>query len=124
MRGFFFAVSLLFVSVGTMLGFYPRQSKAAVRGFFYKVDLRLLSLVPAVLGVLMLVGAFTVREVFGLAFVLGLLALAKAVYVAFGSADRLRRLRDWWFDQSGDIVLRVTGLVMFLLGAAMLSRLV
>ncbi|MCU0573565.1 MAG: hypothetical protein MUC41_11290 [Syntrophobacteraceae bacterium] len=124
MRGFFFLLSLLFISVGTMLVLYSEQSRATVRGFFYRVDFRLLAVLPAALGLLMVIGAFAVREVFGLALILGILALAKGAYVAFGPPAQIQRVRDWWFEEAGEIVLRVSGLIMFLLGAAMLSWLV
>jgi len=124
MRGFFFALSLLFISAGTMLVLYSQQSRAYVRGFFHGHDFRLLAVLPAGLGLLTLVGAFAVREVFGLALILGVAALAKGAFLAFGPPARIQRVRDWWFDEADEIVLRVSGLVLFLLGAALLSRLV
>jgi hypothetical protein len=124
MRWFFFLLSLLFISLGTMLILHSRETRGYVRNWFYGYDVRLLAGAPFAMGVLLVMGAFKVREVFGLAFVLGLLALAKGAYLAFGPREQIKGLRDWWFEEAGDNVLRLSGLVMFLVGAAFLSWLV
>jgi hypothetical protein len=124
MRWFFFLLSLLFISLGTMLILHSKEARAYVRKWFYGYDVRLLAGAPFAMGVLLVVGAFKVREVFGLAFVLGVLALAKGAYLAFGPREQIEGLRDWWFEEAGDNVLRLSGLVMFLVGAAFLSWLV
>jgi hypothetical protein len=124
MRWFFFLLSLLFISLGTMLVLYSKEARACVRNWFYRYDVRLMSGVPFATGVLLLIGAFRVREVFGLAFVLGLLAMAKGAYLAFGPQEQIKELRDWWFEEAGDNVIRLSGLITFLIGAAFLSWLV
>ena len=124
MRWFFFLLSLLFISLGTMLILYSKENRAYVRNWFYRYDVRLMSGVPSAIGVLLLIGAFQVREVFGLAIVLGLLAMAKGAYLAFGPREQIIDLRDWWFEGAGDNVIRLSGLVTFLIGASFLSWLV
>jgi hypothetical protein len=107
-----------------MMVLYSKEARACSRSWFTRFDLRALAVAPAVMGALLIVGAFRVREVFGLAFVLGLLALAKGAYLAFGPPEQIKGLRDWWLDEAGDIVIRLSGLVTFLVGAAFLSWLV
>ncbi|MCU0588743.1 MAG: hypothetical protein MUF52_11380 [Syntrophobacteraceae bacterium] len=124
MRAFFFALSLAYISLGTMMVLYSDQTRAHVRSLLNRFSLRTLAAVPAAFGVILIVGAFSVREVFGLALILGILGLAKGVYLAFGPLAQIERVRDWWLDEAGDIVVRLTGLVAFLLGAAILSWLV
>ncbi len=124
MRWFFFLLSILFISLGTMMVLYSNQTRLYIRNWFTRLDPRSLAAAPAVMGALLLIGAFKVREVFGLAFVLGLLAFAKAAYLAFGPREQIKGLRDWWLDEAGDNVIRLVGLVTFLVGAAFLSWLV
>jgi hypothetical protein len=123
-RAFFFALSLAFISLGTMMVLYSEQTRAYVRRLFIRFNIRTLAALPAGFGVILIAGAFAVREVFGLALILGILGLAKGAYLAFGPLRQIERLRNWWLDEAGEIVVRLSGLIAFLLGAAILSWLV
>jgi hypothetical protein len=124
MRWFFFLLSILFISLGTKMVLHAMETTTCIRDWFYRFEPRILAALPAGMGALLLIGAFKVREVFWLSLVLGLLALAKGAYLAFGPQEQIKNLRDGWFEEAGDSVIRLSGLVTFLVGAAFLSWLV
>jgi hypothetical protein len=51
-----------------------------------------------------------------LALILGVLALAKGLYVAFGPLVRIRQILDWWFYRTDETTIRLWGLIIFILG--------
>jgi hypothetical protein len=67
------------------------------------------------------VGAFMVHEVFWIALVLGLLAIAKGAYFAFGPLPQIRSLLEWWFDRASEITIRLWGLIAFTFGVTLVS---
>lgn len=121
MRGFLFAFSVLFIVLGTVMVLYSEQTRSFFRDPLHRFSIRRLAVVPALLGVLLLIGAFVVRDVFWLAFILGILALAKGVYLVLGPLSQIQQLRQWWFDQASETVVRLMGLITFMIGVALFS---
>ena len=83
-----------------------------------------MAVLPFIFGVVLVVGAFYCESVFWLAIILGILALAKGVYIFFAPSSQIKGLLDWIFNRATDGSIRLFGLIIFVLGSAMLSYLV
>jgi hypothetical protein len=121
MRALLLLLSVLWIALGTMMVLYTDQVRRSFKGLFAAVDIRLLAILPLVMGLLLVVGAFMVKEVFWIALILGLLGIAKGAYLALGPLSQILQLWDWWFDHAGETTVRLSGLITFMIGVAMLS---
>jgi hypothetical protein len=114
-------LSVLWIALGAMMVLYTDQVRRSVKGLFAAADIRLLAILPFVMGLLLAAGAFLVKEVFWLALILGLLGIAKGAYLALGPLSQIRQMWDWWFDHASETAVRLSGLITFMIGVAMLS---
>lgn len=121
MRVFLFILSLLWVALGATIVLYANQVRGLLREFVLGINIRLLAFLAFLVGLMFFVGAFMVHEVFWIALVLGLLAIAKGAYFAFGPLPQIRSLLEWWFDRASEITIRLWGLIAFTFGVTLVS---
>jgi len=117
-------VSILWIVVGTFFVIYTKGTREFYKKLFLRDKVRWMGVIPFVFGMILAVGAFYSAEVFWLALVLGILALLKGVYIFFAPSSQIRALLDWIFNRAGDGTLRLFGLIIFVLGSALLSYLI
>lgn len=80
--------------------------------------------VPAlVVGAVLVVGAFASERLFWWPLVLGLVALAKGAFLLRAEQGRLEALLRWWCEEASADTVRLAGLVVYSLGAALLGTL-
>ena len=89
MRVFLLILSLLWVALGATVVLYANQVRGLLREFVLGINSRLLAFLAFLVGLMFFVGAFMVHEVFWIALVLGLLAIAKGAYFAFGPLQQI-----------------------------------
>ena len=118
-----YVISVLWIAGGTFLILYTEGTRKFLKQIFLRNSVRWMAIFPFVLGLILVVGAFYYREMFWLAFVLGLLALLKGVYLAIGPSSQVKGIFEWWFNQASDGTIRLWGLITFILGSALLSYL-
>ena len=58
-----------------------------------------------------------------MAFIVGLLAILKGIYLFIGRSSQIEGLLEWWFLRAADETIRLFGLITFILGSALLSYL-
>lgn len=121
MRVFLLILSLLWVALGATIVLYANQVRSLLREFVLGINIRLWAFLAFPVGLMFLVGAFMVHEVFWIALVLGLLAIAKGTYFAFGPLPQIRSLLEWWFDRASEITIRLWGLIAFTFGVTLVS---
>lgn len=121
MRVFLLILSLLWVALGATTILYANQVRSVLREFVLGVDIRLWAFLAVIVGLLFLLGAFMVHEVFWIALVLGLLAMAKGAYFALGPRQQVRSLLEWWFDRASEAAIRLWGLIAFTFGVTLVS---
>ena len=102
---------------------YTERTKEVSKDLFATDKLKAWAVLPLFLGVVLVIGAFFQKGVSWIAFILGVLALLKGVYLIVGPPVQVRKLVDWWFDQASDRTIRLSGLIMFFLGSALLISL-
>ncbi len=123
MRIVLYIISILWIAMGTFLIIYTHRTKEFMKKLFYRDNPKWLAVFPLVFGLILVIGAFQLRDMFLLAFLLGMLGLAKGLYLLFGPATQVKALFDWWFHKAGDRTIRMQGLISFILGVAILSYL-
>ena len=114
-----YIISLIWVAAGVCLILYTERTKEVSKDLFAANKLKAWAILPLFFGVVLVIGAFFQKGVSWLAFILGVLALLKGVYLIVGPPTQVRRLVDWWFDQASDKTIRLIGLIIFFLGSAL-----
>jgi hypothetical protein len=121
MRVFLLILSILWVALGATIVLYTNQTRSLLREFVLGINIRWLALPAFVVGLVFLIGACIVHEVFWIALILGLLAIAKGAYLAMSPLPQLRSLLEWWFDRANELTIRLWGLIVFTLGVTLVS---
>ncbi len=121
MRLFLIVFSLLWIALGATIVLHTGRARGRLKEMILGVNVRLWAALAVLLGMIFLVAAFAVQEVFWLALVLGILALAKGVYFAISPFQQARSLLEWWSDRATETTIRLWGLVSFTLGVMLLS---
>jgi hypothetical protein len=116
MRTFLILLSLIWTALGVMLILYTVKTRDSLRALVADRNPRALGSIPLIIGILLLTGAFRVPGMFGLLFVLGLLALFKGIYLVFWPAAQIRKLMVWWFDRADESMIRLWGIICLALG--------
>jgi len=123
MRLFLLIFSVVWVALGAAIVLYTNQARSFLREFVLGMNIRLWAFVPLVVGLLFILGAFLVCEVFWILLALGIIALAKGAYLAFAPPRQVNSLLEWWFDHADETTTRLWGLFAFTIGVVLFSRL-
>jgi hypothetical protein len=118
-----YILAILWIVAGTFLVLYTESTKEVFRKLFFTDHFRWLAALPLIFGVILVLGAFSHKDMFWLVFVLGLLGLLKGVFLIMGPSAQIKRLLDWWFHKASERTIRLNGLISVILGTAILSYL-
>ncbi len=118
-----YIVAILWIVTGILLILYTEGTMEVLKKFFFIEKVRLLAIFPIIFGIILIAGAFVFTQIFWLSLILGLLALLKGVYFIIGPLTQIKGLTDWWFDRASDRIIRLWGLIIFVIGIAMISNL-
>ncbi len=120
MAWFLYLVSIIWIVMGTVLVLYTEWVRKSLKERLEKTNYRFLSPIPLVFGILLVISAGWC-EVFWLIFLLGLIGVAKGLYLFLAPKSQIDMVLSWWFDEASDRVYRFTGLICLVLGIALLS---
>ncbi|MBW1733255.1 MAG: hypothetical protein JRJ09_08405 [Deltaproteobacteria bacterium] len=116
-----YIIALSWIVAGTSLILFTEKTMAVFEKMFHTPRVKGLSFLPLSLGVVLVVGAFSRKDLFWLIFILGLLALLKGVYFYMAPPRQVTALMEWWFTKARPETLRAIGLTVFVLGLALFS---
>lgn len=117
---FLYGLALFWIAVGSLFILYTEESRRVLGNFMGKVSLRTLAFMPIVVGVLLIVSAHA-SGAFWFIFILGLLAVGKGVYFLLAPSAQAKSFIAWWLDSPQDRTYRLWGLIIVVLGMAILS---
>ena len=120
MGWFLYGVSVIFVVIGACVVLYTDWVRGRITWVLGHRQSHLFGLIPLIFGVLMAISAAW-SEVFWLVLILGLIALAKGLYLLFARRSQIRVLAAWLAGRPSDQVVRFGGLIMVVLGTTLLS---
>ena len=118
-----YVVAILWIIIGVFILLYTERTMTIFKKLFLTEKVKVLSILPIIFGMVLVIGAFVCTQVFFLSLVLGVLALIKGLYLIMGPMPQIKRLMDWWFNKATTSFIRLCGLVIFVLGIALLSNL-
>jgi len=118
-----YIIAILWIVTGVFIILYTERTMKILKKLFFIKKVRLLSILPIIFGIVLIIGAFVCTQIFFLSFILGVLALLKGLYLAMGPLSQIKRIMDWWFNKANDSYIRLCGLIIFILGIAVLSNL-
>lgn len=120
MKGFLYVMSVLWIAMGSCLVIYTAEFKRVLSKVLRGFDQRFLAPVPAVLGLLLMVAAPQAKNA-GFIRLLGLLGVAKGVFVFMNPKGYYEQVVTWYLDQASDQTYRFFGIISIVLGTALLS---
>jgi len=118
-----YIIAILWVISGTFLIIYTEPARKLLKKVSLTNNTKLLSLLPFVVGVILVVGAFFNKGMFWLVFIVGLLAVLKGVYFFVAPQQQVKALLEWWFVSASPRTVRFLGLITFFIGVTFLSYL-
>jgi len=118
-----YIIAILWIVIGVFIILYTERTMKILRKLFFIEKVRLLSILPIIFGIVLIIGAFVCTQIFFLSFILGVLALLKGLYLVMGPLSQIKRIMDWWFNKASDSYIRLCGLIIFIIGIAVLSNL-
>ena len=118
-----YVVAILWIIIGVFILLYTERTMKIFKKLFLTEKVRMLSILPIIFGMVLVIGAFVCRQIFFLSLILGVLALIKGLYLIMGPMPQIKRLMDWWFNKATTSFIRFCGLIIFVLGIALLSNL-
>ncbi len=118
-----YVVSILWIASGAFLIMYTESTRGVFKKIFPAERAKWFAVCPVVIGLILVAGAFFSREMFWLAIILGLLALAKGIYLFVGPSKQIKAVLEWWFTGAAETTIRFCGLIVYTLGCAVLSYL-
>ena len=115
---FLFVISVFWIIIGTLLIFVPDLVKTKFcEKFIAKANLKKLSLLPIIVGVLLILSSsqnnYTVFVT-----LLGLLGIVKGVMFLVAE-EKMTKMMDWWM-KSNNTIARIWGVVTITIGAIVL----
>ena len=123
MKWFLYSISLIWISIGCCNILYTSETKNLMRRMIKGIDLKILSILPFVAGVLFLLSASVCRFPWVIRFI-GLMSLIEGVLAFTNPSNLYDKLMDWYLDSLSDQTHRLFGIITIIIGAAVLSWIV
>lgn len=120
MKVIVYLLGFLHIAACTCLILYTKESVDWFKNLFQNYQLKYLSVIPAVFGLLFLISASVTA--FPWVFrIIGLLAIVEAV-VAFTNPQKIySRMLDWYFENVSDQTNRLFGIIGIIFGTVILT---
>ena len=114
MRMILILIGVFWIITGVSLFMLTDASKKILRNLFKQKNMRALSIVPIIIGIVLIRGSYLVSMPW-IAVPLGILAILKGIFFIFGPEKKTSPLIDWWLGVSNN-VYKSWGIAVFLLG--------
>lgn len=117
-----YLVAILFVVIGVLLILYTNWTTHFFQRVFLIKRVRLLSIMPLFFGVILIICSFSNSRIIWLSMILGFIAILKGIYLILGPINQVKFLLDWFLNRSGEVVMRLFGIIMLVLGLSLISN--
>jgi len=114
-----YLLGFLWIAAGAAAILYTVDYKAYIKGGLEKLDRRLLALIPALFGLLLLFAASSTTHGWFIGLI-GVIGIAKGVMIYFNPGGLFDLSRDWLFGLS-DQGYRLMGIIALVLGTVVIS---
>ncbi len=117
-----YLVAILFVVIGVILILYTNWTTHFFKNVFFIKRVRLLSVIPLFFGVVLIACSFCNSKIIWLSLILGFIAIFKGLYLILGPVNQITFFIDWFLNRSGEVVMRLFGIIMLVLGLTLISN--
>ena len=118
MRWFLLLMGIFWATMGMSLIIITDKTKAFLNKLIEGKNMKKLSIMPFTIGGLLLLSARSSKTALFIS-ILGLLGIAKGLFFAFGPAEKVKAMMDWWLNVPGD-TCRTWGVFALALGIVVL----
>jgi len=115
MKWFLYFMSIYFIIAGAIFILYTGWLRRLFQKMLRSVNLRWLSPLPLIFGVLFILSKDSVPYPWFIV-VIGILIIGKGVYLLLSPKKHIDTIINWWMDKAQDITYRFWGLIIFILG--------
>jgi len=109
---------ILYIILGTLMLFVPDIVKKQMIAKLKKIPIKKLSIIPLIVGVLLLL-ASAYNRYWLVVVILGILALAKGI-MGIMATEKMEKMHDWFIEKADKNVYRICGVIVILLGSIVL----
>jgi uncharacterized protein YjeT (DUF2065 family) len=120
MKWFLYAISFLWITAGAWFIIYTTESRNLMKRLFDKTDRKILSVFPAIIGILLFISASWSLHSWFLR-LLGIMAVIKGAFIFFNPKNLYDEIMNWYLNSLSDQTYRFFGIVMIIIGTAVLS---
>jgi uncharacterized protein YjeT (DUF2065 family) len=120
MKWFLYAISFLWITAGSWFIIYTTESRNVMKRLFDKTDRKILSVFPAIIGILLFISASWSLHSWFLR-ILGIMAVIKGGMIFFNPKNLYDEMMNWYLNSLSDQTYRFFGIVMIIIGTAVLS---
>ena len=120
MKWCLYLFSVIFISIGCCTILYTDESRNLLRDILNKVDRKILSVIEALMGVLLLLSATASHHPW-LIRLIGLMAIIEGGIIFFLPKNLYDELIDWYLNDISDKTYRLFGIISLVFGVAVLS---
>jgi uncharacterized protein YjeT (DUF2065 family) len=120
MKWFLYAISFLWITAGSLSIIYTTESRNVMKRLFEKTDRKILSVFPAIVGILLFISAsWSIHSWF--LRMLGIMAVIKGAIIFINPKNLYDEMMNWYLNSLSDQTYRFFGIVMIIIGTAVLS---
>ena len=120
MKWFLYAISFLWITAGSLSIIYTTESRNVMKRLFEKTDRKILSVFPAIIGILLFISASWSLHSWFLR-MLGIMAVIKGVIIFINPKNLYDEMMNWYLNSLSDQTYRFLGIVWIIIGTAILS---
>jgi uncharacterized protein YjeT (DUF2065 family) len=120
MKWFLYAISFLWITAGSLSIIYTTESRNVMKRLFEKTDRKILSVFPAIIGVLLFISASWSLHSWFLR-ILGIMAVIKGVIIFINPKNLYDEMMNWYVNSLSDQTYRFLGIILIIIGTAVLS---
>lgn len=120
MKWFLYAISFLWITAGSLSIIYTTESRNVMKRLFNKIDRKVLSVFPVIIGALLLISASWSLHSWFLR-ILGAMGIIKGGIVFFIPKNLYDEMTNWYLNSLSDQTYRFLGIVSIIIGTAVLS---
>jgi uncharacterized protein YjeT (DUF2065 family) len=120
MKWLLYAISFLWITAGAWFIIYTTESRNVMKRLLDKTDRKILSVFPAIIGILLFISASWSLHSWFLR-LLGIMAVIKGGIIFFNPKNLYDEMMNWYLNSLSDQTYRFFGIVMIIIGTAVLS---
>jgi len=119
MKWFLYAIALIWIGSGAWMILYSHESRKVFKQLVKNLDRRILCVLSAVVGILLILSASWSRQSWLMLF--GILAVIKGGFIFWNPNNLYDKITDWYLTSVSEQTYRFFGIITLIFGTVILS---